>query len=446
MTATVDPPASGNDPGPPPTQESSEVPPWPTDPLAEKFSDIGKRLAGGFAAITAVFTFLGVTTGGVERLLRNEPHLSLLCFVLIGLAIAVGIVIDVVPMARVPTRIGVSVAVAVALASVVIVAVADTFLSVQDPRSFRTRLLAGALLLIGLAGIIALASLLLSWRHRFDAYPDRGGMPLRAVAVISGLALFISGFYGAVRLATESKGTKERPDISANLTSATSGFAVEGTVKANGVRSDEHILFELWGTPVTGERQALLYASRAGADPEGKVARSFKVELGAGHWSRVDVFARVGGEENGTTRCDPQVRSFACTTIWLPLSPAAPNITVTWPASPTNDRLALISTKLASAGPRVVLVEVWRQGEVTALYRNTRMAEPTGNIEATAEVSAGPAGSRLCVVATIVGPEQAVPTPLSPDLKCPVSRKTATALEVVVPPATTTTTSTGGQP
>jgi hypothetical protein len=410
--------------------------------LKANLGTVGKRLAAGFGAVTALFTFAGINSGGVQRLLRNEARLSVLFFVLIGAAIGIGVIIDIIPMERVSWRLGLFAVLAAAVFAFSLVFVADAFWSIQAKTSVPRKMVVAAIALVIVAlllwALVHLVASKMSGPSPNASPPSTTGMPVRAVALLVGLVLFVGGLYGAFHLAAVSMGTKERPEISAKV----DGSQIEVTVKSAGLRSDEHVLVLALGRPLRSrEFSRMLYASRTGADTDGKVARTFTVQVPPG-LEQVEFRATLENRDrNRDVQCNANSTEKACLAIWLPIPPQRPQVSVTFPdapnpIAPADNHNALVRVTMPFDDPRSkVEVVAWRQGEVALLHRSSPIAGANGLLDYSIVVPVGPSGCRICVVATLTD-AKASPfnaAALTPGMPCMISSRQRSAMEIVVP-------------
>ena len=169
-----------------------------TDPWAAT----GKQLAAGFAVLTALFTFAGVTTGRVERILRNEPSLSLLWFVLVGAGIVVGVAAPVLPREKIKVGDAVGIVGAAALVCVVLLTGGEVLFSAQGDAALWQRALGVlAVFLVALSLAAAIVWRLRPWveqqlasQRAANATVPPSGPSLQATIIMVGAVVFLAGF------------------------------------------------------------------------------------------------------------------------------------------------------------------------------------------------------------------------------------------------------------
>lgn len=419
----------------------------------DPWSSLGKQLAAGFAALTALFAFAGVTSGRVERLLRNEPELSLLWFVLVGAGIVIGLTSPVIPNIVIRWRDALWIIGLSATVSVGLLLAAQLLLTAQEDPSLWERV-GGVLVLVAVATAV---TILTAWRLRprireravsQRAEPDIAvtGPSLRVTMIVAGGIVFLAGLFGSFRLAVTSVRVKERPQLVANLVMEPDiGAVLDGNVQAAGLRSNEHVhLLVFVRRPHMEVERA--YESRTGPDQEGKAVHSFKIPMSTAGIAEIHVASLIA-EATGSApeTCDSQTRTAACVTIPLPAAASRPGFDVAWSVGDAGI-IASITVEMVDVGPaESVRVLVWRLGDMTYLHRSSGVAGALGVYETSVEVPAGPPDGRLCVLAVAEGSDEEVTT-MPPPAECPVSAGHATAQEMVVPSLATPTKTTMEKP
>lgn len=305
----------------------------------DPWSSIGKQLGAGFAALTAVFAVAGVTTGRVERILRNEPELSLLWFTLLGAGIVIGVASPVVPRVSIRWRDALSAILMAVIVNLGLLFGAHALLIAQENPAPWERPL-GVLVLSSVAAALAFLSAG-RLRQRIHKHPApigpvdgsrEIGPSLRSILIIVGAITFLAGFFGSFRLAITSVRVKERPELVANVgADGVLGIFLEGSVNAAGLRSNEHVYTIVQArnnplqdtndgaaTTVPTSRIQTIYETRTGPDQDGRVIQRFKVVLPS--WGN-DVYVassivEASGRFEGT--CNERTRSAACAVVRIP--------------------------------------------------------------------------------------------------------------------------------
>jgi hypothetical protein len=307
---------------------------------------VGKWLAGGLAFFTTLFTLIGATGGALERILRNEPGEATFYFALMGVGIASGVVLAAIPNKKVHRGEVMLVAVGVvliasafvlpsisarggvvlALVSVLLLAALVSWARRTLDFRFGSRNRGNAGWILGAAGLILLGIFLVpTWSAALAlagvlalavaiAYVLRDHEPrLRGLVVAGGFVVFFVGMAGLFQLAVESTSAKDRPSVTAKFITVDGSVFIEATAKASGLRSDEHVLFEVEGLSLNeplarhvaglaraepvDEREPgsdyaqTVYLSRTGPDENGEVDLSVLAPVSVGLYERMRVSA-----------------------------------------------------------------------------------------------------------------------------------------------------------
>lgn len=434
-------------------QDAAQTPGAAAEKAPDAWSSLGKQLAAGFAALTALFAFAGVTSGRVERLLRNEPELSLLWFVLVGVGIVIGLASPVVPSIVIRWRDALWIVGLSATVSVGLLLAAQLLLTAQEDPSLWERV-GGVLVLVVVAAAV---TILTAWRlqpriqeravsQRAEPRTAVTGPSLRATMIVAGGIVFLAGLFGSFRLAVTSVRVKERPQLVANLVMESDvGAVLDGNVQAAGLRSNEHVHLLVFVRKHNMEPERA-YESRTGPDQEGMAAHSFKLPMSTAGIAEIHVaslIAEATGAAPGT--CDSLTRTAACVTIPVPAAASRPVVDLAWSVGDAGI-IASITTRMVDVGAaESVRVLVWRLGDMTYLHRSSGVAGAFGLYETSVDVPAGPPDGRLCILAVAEGSDEEATT-MPPPAECPVSAGHATAQEVVVPSLATSTTTAMDRP
>jgi hypothetical protein len=319
---------------------------------ANPIADVGKWLAGSFVLVTSVVTLLGIATDSVGRILLNHPWWLFTALVLLVLAIVLG---------------------------------AMTPLVEHERRRRKVLYVVGA-----------------------------------AVALVCGLALLDVA-------ASKSAADNQRPKISMAVSGGQTPTSAKGTVTATGLTTKEHLLLEVWGLSsgdelasgvphsghpadgdpppdrASGEFSQLLFASRTGPDPSGKVDLPFELPIGAGLYQRLDVHARVESVKGADefTPCNGQSARLACETVWLPPAGQRPHLAASWAAS--GRVTAAVSANGIAADDQIALaVHPLRHGRLrSALYVGRFAAEKDGSVSEKVDAAVPKSITKVCVVAKL---------------------------------------------
>ncbi len=419
----------------------SDIEPAPIEvepaPEPDEWGRLAGRLAAGFAAVTAVFAFVGVGSGRVERILRNEYRLSLLWFILIGAGIMAGLFAAVAPRTLVRWSVAVAIIAIVAIIIGALVFAADDVLTVQGDvttaRRVFTGLIALAVLLVGLIGTFFLV---VQFVDPYSGYVEatqevvsRDGIEARGLIIIVGFVVFVGGFYGAFRLAAVSAATTERPNLSAKLVAEGQGLAVEARVRAAGLRSDDHVLV-IGEVDGRDDQLSRIYTGRTGPDAEGKVDDTIRIPTPRGPYAALRFLAIISrSDQREPLSCLPEARSVACAEIAYPQSPARPKVEIAWLGGEAVQAASVSITMDPLPVTGALGVRVWMLEDGALLHESAPVAGADQRLDYTVVVPAGPPAGRLCVVAS-ASPADTLP---APSTDCPPSGDSLSAVEVVVP-------------
>lgn len=276
-----------------------------TQAADDKLKQVSTYLAAGFGVVTAVLGFIGVSTGALERILRNQPAEAQVWFLLIGVGIACGVIAAVISEGKVgggglalillgeglclvaliwirsPTLVTLRAAdswsttpsVSVGLVLLAVVGLAAYH---GVPRQRRTRWHWPRTVVV--AGLIAaLVALAATRAEHLDLHVRQvlivaGALALalgvvrslgtlrlsfRELIVLTGFVAFFIGLGGMVQLGARSKATKDRPRVTATLNQTDTGLILEAGVNASGLTNDEHVLVLVEGLSSTEDLDGL---------------------------------------------------------------------------------------------------------------------------------------------------------------------------------------------
>ncbi len=267
-----------------------------------------------------------------------------------------------------------------------------------------------------------------------------------AVLGLGSLAVGLGLLAGA---AVNGRSSKDRPRISVHLERGPEGLRVKGTVLAEGLRADEHVLVRVVGIstrlvlaeghvgPRRGDEafvacaddepdaefanaaqkaptcwRQLGYTSRTGAQTDGKVEIAIDTPLAAGYYERVDVEAQLIQHDDGKIkdlrepRCDKTDGKFGCVTLMVAPSPPRPELDARWKLPATSPPVLSVTTAMTglTADDRVVL-------SVRRLLPNRRWARvygaswtpnAAGELKQELTLPVATRGRPICVIARAV--------------------------------------------
>jgi hypothetical protein len=279
------------------------------------------------------------------------------------------------------------------------------------------------------AALVLVISIILASVAAFIAARGRAW----AAVILDALAALVF-FFGVVwigNLAVETAEENERPRISGKVTMGADGVpTLEGTVTAEGLRTEEHVLIRVLGRSTFGLHRGrtgrdslhegvdepagptqLLFATRMGPDRDGKVDRSFGLPLTPGLYDVVDIQAVIiepvdRVKQPRAPACDEASRIFGCLSIWLPQPSSSPQLAVTWePGTPTQ-ALAINSKAggvLGEGGVRIyVLGRAANSGDWSRPFHTSFLSPlPTGVVDSSIKIPLVRDYSKVCVVASM---------------------------------------------
>ena len=195
-----------------------------------KFSGLAALLAGGYAAIAAVFTFLGVKDDSIGRMLREDPR-AILCF---GALVAAGVILGALAQ-KIALPGSLSAPLIVTVGAIPVLAfpwVADLARTTDVvDTSGNLRWILGPVVIAVLLAAVFLRS------RRVD---------MNGVALIFGAVCFSLGSHGAVRLAADAASAFSSADIDAKIVQPENGpTRLEATVAVSGLRLCQELVVEI---------------------------------------------------------------------------------------------------------------------------------------------------------------------------------------------------------
>jgi hypothetical protein len=240
----------------------------------DELTSLARRLAAGAGIVTALLTVLGITGGQLDRVLRNDPLLSLIAIGLLGLGIIMGIAVSEVRRS-IPT--GQLVFVLLTGLAFVVLAASTVYLTLQGSNPLDRLDVLGGL-------VVAFVSL---WVILLRVVKPR------AIALAAGVLLFLAGLVVLSVVSVTSKATKERPRVTGMLARNAAGWMLEGRVSAQGLTRREHILIVVEGV----DSGFPLAVNRAGREYDNKLVRP--KEVSADDYHQTLMLTRVGPDSEG---------------------------------------------------------------------------------------------------------------------------------------------------
>ncbi len=272
------------------------------DTSGARMARLGKWLAGGIGVVTAATTAVGIGSGDLERVLRNEAPRALLYLMLVAIGIGSGVVVwqtadssgseDDAPRAKGvalagiaigatlmglalfwPSRVAMSPTrwLAIAFAGILLVVALVELIRGRNGQgsneegskapggNLSNRFLATAMILIALgvllialyttsmrAGVVIVGLLVAAIALAWVGWPLE--FTTSSILVSIGFMAFFVGLSGFFALAVDNTSAKDRPTINASLSVGdTGGLTLQVGVVASGLRTDEHVLLTVEG-------------------------------------------------------------------------------------------------------------------------------------------------------------------------------------------------------
>jgi hypothetical protein len=271
----------------------------------------------------------------------------------------------------------------------------------------------------------------------------------QGTAAVFGLGALALGLGLLAGAAVDGRSSKDRPRISVRLERGPDGMRVKGTVLAEGLRADEHVLVRVIGistglplaeghlgprrgdegfvecdkdeqkpegsfenaaattSPPTCWRQ-LAYSSRTGALPDGKVDIAIDTPLAAGLYERVDVEAQLLQEDNGKVadlrepRCDKSEGKFGCVTLMVSPSAPRPALDARWELPASSPPVLSVTAAMhgLTADDRVVLSvrRLLADGRWTRIYGAAWAPDAAGELAQTLRLVVATRNHPVCVI------------------------------------------------
>jgi hypothetical protein len=231
---------SGADDGPLQLKLTTDAPEQET-PSDSRVADWAKWLTGGFALLTGVLAIVGTYTGGIGRILRNDPWLFI--------ASVFGVII-----------------------AVILGLWAGELTKKPDQQH------AGG-----------------DGRKGTDAEQPRPGGRRSWQALGAGIIIFLVSILVAMYIAAVSASTPDRPTLSAHLVaSGERGWSVKGTAAATGLKTDGQLQLLVYAIPQQDQTPLPLIYTVTGPNSDGVASTSFEAPLPEGEWTQIIVTANSG--------------------------------------------------------------------------------------------------------------------------------------------------------
>jgi hypothetical protein len=145
-----------------------------------------------------------------------------------------------------------------------------------------------------------------------------------------GVAGVLAATGGFVLMIVEGKSGDQRPRTSSSLAIEGRWATVKGTVKANGLQTDEPVVVRVAGRRRDSPSADLvpLYVARLGPDPDGNIEAPIETELRRRRYDRVFVTATIASEveekhykADRFKFCRKTTRNLGCTSLVVPRPP-----------------------------------------------------------------------------------------------------------------------------
>lgn len=302
----------------------ASTPETKSQPLPPNTEGASKLAAGAFTTLSAVLTFIGVTNGSVQSMLRAYPRWALFVLCLIAVAALLGAVSPGLPNTPVHVRWFILLA---ALGAVGVLLLIPNLPSGRDDdiNSSEADYLVIAVALVLLIGMFAL------WKVKLAA-------SLLALCLAMG-ALGV-GLYAAVKLVVKANSDRERVQLTPAVTDSGASTMVELAVKVRGLDDDDVLILLVEGTQTDGGMRKTVIRAVPGAS--GAIDETIKIPLTVEGLETVRVCANepsgasVGEGGLGAVECDA-AHGMTERAI-LSLSAGTPTTTST-PQAPTGPSL-----------------------------------------------------------------------------------------------------------
>lgn len=310
------------------------------------YATLAAVLAGGYATVTAVLTYLGVKDDALSRILREEPKAVLFFGALGALGIAMGVVAQQVTL---PGQMrAIAVIITVGLMIVLFPPVADLARSVPVPDDENLWWIIAAVVVIAIVAIALVGSYSLN---------------MNGVLIVVGGVIFALGAYGSIRLAVDSRGQYNVARITTAKVTYANGERpkVEIGASADGLLDCQYLQVEV--------NEQELATAAGGLDSKASVA----LELPASalpeptHAGRHKVVARIktrppekgpASKDKEEAHCPSREGRAATQTIQVAAPAAGPTLTAT---SDGTSAVLKLSLRDSAPGTTVQVLAVAHQ-------------------------------------------------------------------------------------
>jgi hypothetical protein len=368
----------------------------------QQLDDIAKWLAGGFALISGLLTFLGIKEGRLDRVLRNEPGAALAAFALIGLAVALGVVVPGIP-AGTKVRAGV----VASLVGLGFVIAAATFPNLGEPHPAIRGAVIGSLV----AATVVVA---------FFLWPV--AVSLKAGSLIVGLILFSAGTYGAFKVSVATEIAKDRPSLTASFAVKDGVPVLTVSVVAAGLRTNEDVSTSIFGygppAQVKGDDNCapgceLITGLRIGGDTTGTVDKTLEIPISMGAYEWIRVRARICQLERLPKdpnrfhdKCKETLGKMAYADVRLPSRATRPQLALSW--KEVQDQRATLDVMVSMddvAGNAEVETRAYAinaDGTFSTLATLLSPPDEGGTVSSTLPVGVRRGPTAVCVISSFV--------------------------------------------
>jgi hypothetical protein len=263
-------------------------------------------------------------------------------------------------------------------------------------------------------------------------------MGIKAADLFVGIMLFTIGTYGAFKIAVRAESAKDRPDLTAQVTTSAEGrTSLKVDVDARGLRVNEYVLLTVQGLvdrsgtsgaerenkcPIRGVC-TILYSSEVGANQLGVVDKTIEIPLTNTSYRHAKVFARLCGpaqaaSDKGCSPLDGGKPVGSHVGINLPVPQRTPSIALTWEEATTSGRIpGSVAVDLVGVGPQrgylvQVLADTKGSSSLTDLATSRGTGSVTGKLSITVPIRVPVDSKSVCVIAEVG--ENTPPTPSRP--------------------------------
>lgn len=227
----------------------------------------------------------------------------------------------------------------------------------------------------------------------------------------AGLAVLGSGLVATVYAGVRTWGDRPQPSITIT---PKHGSLVTVTVRASGLRSNDHLVVQVEQLGRTGSPGQELYGASFGPDQSGDVAQTIDVPLPAGDFDDVGAKAWVGNEPKD---CYRRGSGTGCVRVHVSRPQERPQLAVDWETFVRAPRI-LIRLKAHNLPPRPSRSMTLRAyglapGQPPRVLAEWALApDADGSFDRRLSVVVGHAFTDVCVVASVATREPVCPAPV----------------------------------